>query len=386
MDGCEKFVLKFPLKVLVSFLNSFSIVQQLSTMTETVVFERYLAWRWTSHEPSLGPCPTGPGSIARMRVVVMGQGDSKRILDAYRLLPPEDAEVLDKELACTGCSSQFYTHDSGGERYGPGILVYYAPAFMQKAGATDPLGTLIALAEVFRQARVLFPGTQSRSGEVVIVRIDALKELQVNAIQVQPNPGDVWALQRTSHCDAQVLRVNLMEPSNAIDWSTCRVLFASPPAVRHNPGRRNSGVGMARPIKREDSPPARRKSDESRVCGSMSARDVLAKRTTAHEAPAILTEEEDGLGDSPKAAAEAPAQFFRRSHDDLNEPRTSEKSESSQDSNGRPRKRNSYSSKYQTWGGNRSQSSRALNTNSRPPIDLGQRLSTERKRAESPDL
>lgn len=38
-EGCEKFVLKFPQKVLSSFLTSFSIVQHLSTKTETEVYE-----------------------------------------------------------------------------------------------------------------------------------------------------------------------------------------------------------------------------------------------------------------------------------------------------------------------------------------------------------
>merc|ERR1719253_470189 len=43
-EGCEKFVLKFPMKVLASFLNSFSIVQQLSERSQTAVLEDYLEW------------------------------------------------------------------------------------------------------------------------------------------------------------------------------------------------------------------------------------------------------------------------------------------------------------------------------------------------------
>merc|ERR1719263_554594 len=49
-EGCEKFVLKFPQKVLSSFLSSFSIVQHLSDHSETEVLEDYLVWRWQHHE------------------------------------------------------------------------------------------------------------------------------------------------------------------------------------------------------------------------------------------------------------------------------------------------------------------------------------------------
>merc|ERR1719498_779849 len=55
LGGCEKMVLKFPSKVLVRFIESFSIVQNLSpTKTETNVLEEYIKWRWTQ-DPNLGP-------------------------------------------------------------------------------------------------------------------------------------------------------------------------------------------------------------------------------------------------------------------------------------------------------------------------------------------
>merc|ERR1719487_1431081 len=50
LEGCEKFVLKFPLKVLTSFLMSFPIVRQLSEKSETEVLEDYLVWRWECTE------------------------------------------------------------------------------------------------------------------------------------------------------------------------------------------------------------------------------------------------------------------------------------------------------------------------------------------------
>merc|ERR1719326_641786 len=67
LGGCEKFVVKFPLPVLNSFLRSFEFVQQIAKQTETEVFEEYLRMRWEEHSPSLGPLPTGDDAIAQMR-------------------------------------------------------------------------------------------------------------------------------------------------------------------------------------------------------------------------------------------------------------------------------------------------------------------------------
>ena len=46
LEGCEKFVLKFPPPILTSFLDSFPVVRKLDIKTETEVFEEYLSWRW----------------------------------------------------------------------------------------------------------------------------------------------------------------------------------------------------------------------------------------------------------------------------------------------------------------------------------------------------
>lgn len=233
LEGCEKFVLKFPLKVLTSFLNSFSFVNQLSDKLETEVLEEYLLWRWESTEAArCGPAPAGPGSVARLRLVVMAQGDSPEILNAYQGLPARDADVLNTELALTGCQDQqFQREGNQWNAGGPAILVYYGPALLQKAGATDPAGALAVLAEIFRQARFLFPLQAERAGETIIVRIDALKELQVSAIhQKGLPPGEVWVLQKSSSRDAQVHRVNLMQqPKDGFSWKSSRVLFTNQP-------------------------------------------------------------------------------------------------------------------------------------------------------------
>jgi len=214
LEGCEKFVLKFPQKVLVAFLDSFPIVQNLGTKTETEVLEEYLGWRWNQHQPSLGPLPKGKGSIARQRLMTMSQASADSVLAALdRVLSVEDREVLFTELSRTGCSDQVFCIEgitNNQPAQGPAILVYYGPALMQKNATVDPAGALAVLAEVFRQSRALWPLSEAQANETVIVRIDALKELQTTAM-VQLDPGEVWVLQRTSRQDAQVRRVTILD-------------------------------------------------------------------------------------------------------------------------------------------------------------------------------
>lgn len=230
-EGCEKFVLKFPQTVLASFLSSFSIVQDLSTLTETKVFEDYLVWRWRS-EGNIGPPPNGKGSIARLRLVVMAQGDSRKVLDAYDALPREDTMVLEEELARTGCEGQSFAKEGTANEIqagGPALLIYYSPALMQKGGALDPLGAMMILAEVFRRARELNPLVRERASETVTVRIDALKDLSVADVFEPNKPGEVWVLTKVSSQDAQVQRLNILDKSftlqDCLDTDARRTLF-----------------------------------------------------------------------------------------------------------------------------------------------------------------
>jgi len=225
-EGCEKFVLKFPQKVLTSFLGSFPFVQHLFSKPETVVFEDYLRWRWEAHEPDLGPKSSGTGSIARLRLVVMAQGHSEKVLAAYDELRPGDRAVLQAELARTGCQDQAYSEDNPEPRGGPAFLVYYAPALLQKNCAVDPVGALAVLAEVLRQARALWPLNSSLGSKAVTLRIDVLKELDIQELQ-QPQAGTYWALQRTSDVDGMVTRTSLVCADGShrpIDDSKQRVL------------------------------------------------------------------------------------------------------------------------------------------------------------------
>lgn len=47
-----------------------------------------------------------------------------------------------EKLCPAGCPGQHFTCDDLRESRGPALLVYYAPALMQKAGRQDPLGAL----------------------------------------------------------------------------------------------------------------------------------------------------------------------------------------------------------------------------------------------------
>jgi len=218
-EGCEKFVLKFPKHVLNQFLLSFSIVQNISVpgATEARVYEDYLQWRWDSHRPALGPAPTGRGSIAKMRLVVMAQGDSEAVVRAFDALPEEDREVLSTEMSTVDIWKQGWSREKSVYG-GPAILVYYAPALMQKAGKQDPRGALLVLADVFRQARSLWPRSEACGSWWVSVRVDQLKELTVREIR-ESNPSKAWALARLTSREGAVQRTSLLEAQTG-GWDT----------------------------------------------------------------------------------------------------------------------------------------------------------------------
>jgi len=286
----------------------------LSDKTETQVLEHYLIWRWESTEgKGLGPAPNGPGSIARLRLVVMAQGSTQQVLNAFLGLPHEDASVLEEELARTGCEGQEFSterkkkptvsrnrfvtapvnHTDGlscqeqqdaaqrkVDSGGPALLVYYAPALMQKAGKVDPLGALTILADLFRQARSLFPLVPGQANETAIIRIDALKDLLVEAMREQTSPGEVWVLQKVSSRDAQVRKVNLVKHrKDDFSWSTSRVLFMALPTPFHGFNHAQKGMPwnpsadqlppyqVNRPQRRRETSSAWPSPAHDRVCG-----------------------------------------------------------------------------------------------------------------------
>merc|ERR1719148_589160 len=85
MGGAEKFVLKFPEPVLAAFLWSIPYLDRLAGKTETEVMEQYLVARWQDTFPD-ALLPTGPRSIALLRLAVMAQSEAGIIAEAFQRL------------------------------------------------------------------------------------------------------------------------------------------------------------------------------------------------------------------------------------------------------------------------------------------------------------
>jgi len=211
LGGCEKFVVKFPLPVLNSFLRSFSFVEKIAEKTETEVMEDYLKMRWKEHEPSLGNFPERGEAIAKMRLVCMAQTNSMKILQGFDELSQDDKDILCQEMARTGCIGQHFSSHLAPKDVqvgpgGPAILVYYGPAFLQSLGADNPTARLSILAEVYRATRDLWPLNVKQVGSSVTVRIDTIKALGINEILAAYNQGEVWLLVKHNDAEAFVER------------------------------------------------------------------------------------------------------------------------------------------------------------------------------------
>jgi len=213
LGGCEKFVVKFPLPVLNSFLRSFKFVEQIAVQTETEVMETYLKYRWTDFKPSLGELPTGPTAITVMRLLCMAQANGQDVVEAFtRDVPAEDRAVLSMEMSRTGCVGQSYSKSLVPaeviERPACAFLIYYGPAFLQARGS-DPLGPrLRVLAEVYRCAREIWPESPARVAHCVHVRIDTMKGLSLTEIRDIMQKGELWLLTKHNDSEAFVERAS----------------------------------------------------------------------------------------------------------------------------------------------------------------------------------
>eukprot|EP00930_Biecheleria_cincta_P086302 TRINITY_DN7560_c0_g1_i1.p1 TRINITY_DN7560_c0_g1~~TRINITY_DN7560_c0_g1_i1.p1 ORF type:complete len:874 (-),score=118.32 TRINITY_DN7560_c0_g1_i1:166-2787(-) len=202
--GAEKLTLCFPVKVLMAFLESFSFVDKLATCSEVEVMEEYLVSRWSAQGPPLTVVPVGC-EVAAMRLSLMAQGFEREIVSAFVQLPSCYQVLLARELSITGCMQRYRIASldvNSSPPTGPAILVYYAPAMVQKATARHCKAALVVLAQIFGAARLLFPLDTQRVEETVIIRIDALKVLDPTDI-VKTAP---WYLKRTSRRDAEAVR------------------------------------------------------------------------------------------------------------------------------------------------------------------------------------
>mmetsp|Transcript_68025 Transcript_68025/g.106354 ORF Transcript_68025/g.106354 Transcript_68025/m.106354 type:complete len:951 (+) Transcript_68025:74-2926(+) len=209
LGGCEKFVTKFPLPVLNSFLRSFGYVEKIALKTETEVMEEYLKMRWEEHSPSLGRFPTGDDAIAKMRLACMAQVSSMKILAGFEELVLDDKEILSAEMARTGCLGQLYSSDLTPadvqtNPMGPALLIYYGPAFLQSLGSDNAAKRLSVLAEVYRAARELWPLKLAQVAQCVTVRIDTIKGLSTSDIFETMKGGNAWVMVKHNEVEAFV--------------------------------------------------------------------------------------------------------------------------------------------------------------------------------------
>jgi len=211
LGGCEKFVTKFPLPVLNSFLQSFEFIHAIAKRSETEVMENYLKTRWAEHQPSAGPVPTGESAIAKMRLLCMAQMNAMPVLRAFDELQEEEQQVLSVEMGRSGCMTQSYSQGVVPEEVrqapvGPAFLVYYGPAYLQSLGNDDCVMRLCILAEVYRCARILWPANAARTDQTVTVRIDMIKALSTAEILQVMSEGDVWLMVRHNDSEAFIER------------------------------------------------------------------------------------------------------------------------------------------------------------------------------------
>ena len=89
-------------------------------------------------------------------------------------------------MARTGIYGQFFERAPKFDTSsGPAFLVYYSPALVRSLAPHHAYEALKLLAEVYRRARKLWPLTSSQgNGHAVTIRIDQLKELKLEAIQM----------------------------------------------------------------------------------------------------------------------------------------------------------------------------------------------------------
>jgi len=211
LGGCGKFVVKFPLPVLNSFLRSFEFVEKIATNSETEVMEEYLKMRWTEHTPSPGPLPQGDSAVAKMRLLCMAQMNAAPVLKGFEELYEEDRQMLSVEMGRTGCMTQSYSADVvpaevRASPVGPAFLIYYGPAFLQSLGNDLGVKRLALLAEVYRCARLLWPAATNKTGTTVIVRIDMIKALSSTEIQQVMKDGDMWLMVKHNDSEAFIER------------------------------------------------------------------------------------------------------------------------------------------------------------------------------------
>jgi len=207
LAGCEKFVTKFPLPVLNSFLRSFEFVERIATQSETAIMEEYLKTRWVEAVPAMGPLPAGDSAIAKMRLLCAAQMNAPKVLRDFENLSDDDKAMLSLEMSRTGCAGQHFSpglvpKEASANLAGPAFLIYYGPAFLQSLGNDEAVKRLSVLAEVYRCARELWPTHPAKAGLSVSIRIDMIKNLSIASIQDACANDELWIMVKHNETEA----------------------------------------------------------------------------------------------------------------------------------------------------------------------------------------
>merc|ERR1719277_570609 len=99
----------------------------------------------------------------------MAQGCAAETLAAYDSLPEADKDVLSREMARTGIPDQHYDEREIFGPEAPALLLYYGPAWLQRAGAQHAANALRVLVKVYDLARELWPFTKDACAGTVII-------------------------------------------------------------------------------------------------------------------------------------------------------------------------------------------------------------------------
>lgn len=204
--GAEKFVLKFPHAIMREFIWSIPYLRHLEDKRETIVVEAYLKARWAAMFQA-APIPSGPSSIAQLRLAVMAQqGASKAVSGFHNFLSPPAQETLSVEMARTAVIGQVHRNAPKESLGGPAFLVYYGPALLQRCQDDQKHMelALCCLTAVYRAARRLYPVRPEAQGEAVTVEITQLKSESIEQVFSCKNGAkrSIWTVVRKNDKEA----------------------------------------------------------------------------------------------------------------------------------------------------------------------------------------
>merc|ERR1719440_652688 len=122
--------------------------------------------------------------------------NSVKILEGFNGLCEDDKNILSTEMSFTGCMGQSYSSNIAPvqDAVGPGVLIYYGPAFLQALGNDSPVQRLQILAALYRGARELWPAKVASVGQTVTIRIDTIKALSVREILDVNKRAQIWLM------------------------------------------------------------------------------------------------------------------------------------------------------------------------------------------------